>query len=471
MSGKKLKQVILPLTLVLFAACNKQVLVDYEKIPSDPISVNLVPGQPGIRVPSDFTGLSFETDMLTEGYLNGNNTALIRLVKLLGAQGSIRVGGTSLDNIFWTDKSRNGSTDVDSLYTTDVANFFAFARATGWKVLFGLNMAQSTSAKAVSEADYILGADASSLTAFELGDAPDQYATLGLRPSPYTYAEFLQEWQTFYSDVHPLVPKAVFAGPSTNDDLNWLLPFISAEAGRISMATNHFYMLNGSDITATRLLTPDDTFLTSITETVASCRVAGLPFRMEETNSVAGTGKGGVSNTLASALWGLDYMFALAGAGVNGVNFHGNNTDDNAPISITGTTVTAEPLFYGMLCFQLGCQGRFIPVRMTTSGLNITAYAVLTDNGKIALTVINKDGTTNADLTIDTGMPLTSAGYISLASSTSTLTATSGITLGGNAVKSNGDFTTPAYTPITQLSGDTAFITVPAASAMVISLQ
>lgn len=469
------KKVSLFLTLVLSTACQKQVLIDYQQIPADRVSISLTPNQPGLRIPSGFTGLGFETDMLTGSALAETNTALVRMVKLLGAQGSIRIGGVSTDQLFWTGRPRNGSTDVDSLYTDDIARLFAFTKATGWKVLFALNLAQSTTAKTAEEAEYVVTSGGSNLSALELGSAPDTYTEQGLRPSGFTNTDFQNEWDSFYASVHPEVPKTAFAGPCTNNNMAWLLPFIPAESTRVALITNHYYRTGSptsSSATVTHLLETDGTLLTDLTEAMAACRTAGIPLRMEECNSVAGGGKKGVSNTFASALWGLDFMYILAGAGVTGVNFQGNDNSYYSPLSITPTDVTAEPLFYGMLCFQLGSQGRFIPLALSnTSNLNVTAYAVLADNGKITLTVVNKNSTVNADLTITAGMPLTSAGYITLASAAASLTATSGITLGGNAVKSNGDFTTPVYTPITQITGDTALITVPAASAMVISLQ
>ncbi len=48
----------------------------------------------------------------------------------------------------------------------------------------------------------------------------------------------------------------------------------------------------------------------------------GLPFRVDELNSVACGGKRGVSDTFASALWAVDSLFEMARVGVSGVNFH-----------------------------------------------------------------------------------------------------------------------------------------------------
>ena len=52
----------------------------------------------------------------------------------------------------------------------------------------------------------------------------------------------------------------------------------------------------------------------------ADAQAARVPWRMCETQSFSGGGKAGVSDTFASALWALDYLFVLAGYGCAGVN-------------------------------------------------------------------------------------------------------------------------------------------------------
>ena len=475
MQAKYFKRAAIFVILGWCIACKKQVLVDYQSIPADSVHLSIDPTQPGLLTPPNFTGLSFETALLPEADLSEDKTVLIRLYKLLSTQGLIRVGGSSVDNIFWTNTPRNNSKNVDSLYTDDVAHLFGFAKATGWKVIFGLNLAQSTPSKAAEEAGYIIktAADSPYLDAFEIGNEPDQYVTLGLRPTGYSYTDFQKEWNNFYTTIHAAVPAATFAGPATASELTWLLPFIGEEQSRLKMATHHYYRMgppSSSTVTVTRLLTPDDNLLTELTEAVAASRGAGIPFRMDECNSVYDGGKKGVSNTFASALWGLDYMFNVAQSGAAGVNFHGGSTEYYTPITIDNTAPVAEPLFYGMLCFQLGSQGRFIPTILSNpNNLNMTAYAVLSTNGKIFLTVINKNSTTNANITLHNGTPISEASYVTLTASS--LTATSGVALGGHSIKSDGTFTTPTFTPITQFVSGDVLITVPAASAMVIELH
>ncbi|HTC19223.1 MAG TPA: hypothetical protein VK859_00140, partial [bacterium] len=252
-------------------ACNKQVLVIQTAIPTDTVEMSVDPTQPGIVIPPDFAGLSLETSVLTGSSLSVDNTALVKMVKLLGPYGQLRIGGSSEDQIFWAEKARNGSKDVDSLYTTDLVNLFDFARAIGWKVTLGLNFAQSPETVDAYEATYALNAGGTSLYALEVGNAPDLYDSLNLKPAPYTYLDFQAQWLSYVEALQASAKNGLsFEGPSTaagTDD--WVLPFISAEYTHLVEATRHYYRVSSpgsSDATIAHLLgTRDDNFLSQVT--------------------------------------------------------------------------------------------------------------------------------------------------------------------------------------------------------------
>jgi hypothetical protein len=58
----------------------------------------------------------------------------------------------------------------------------------------------------------------------------------------------------------------------------------------------------------------------NLTKFQASAERAGIPWRMSETATLYGGGKPGVSDSFASALWVLDYLFVLARFGAAGAN-------------------------------------------------------------------------------------------------------------------------------------------------------
>jgi len=90
----------------------------------------------------------------------------------------------------------------------------------------------------------------------------------------------------------------------------------------------------------------------------------GLKARVGETNSASCGGSFGVSDTMASALWSLDYLFALATHQVSRVNFHGGNSgpytwfsvvDDKSNRNITAgssSELQVRPLYYGMFVWN-----------------------------------------------------------------------------------------------------------------------
>ena len=143
------------LSVTLFACKKEQHEVD--PVPPTP-SVNLTvdQSQSGNLISPTFLGLSFETAILTKNpeYLNGNNNALIQLIKNLGP-GVLRIGGDTSDEIDWTGKARTDKTSTDSLTTSDVDRLSAFSKAVGWQVLYGLNMGSNHVGAAADEALYV----------------------------------------------------------------------------------------------------------------------------------------------------------------------------------------------------------------------------------------------------------------------------------------------------------------------------
>eukprot|EP00878_Enallax_costatus_P034364 GHUV01038097.1.p1 GENE.GHUV01038097.1~~GHUV01038097.1.p1 ORF type:complete len:247 (+),score=78.06 GHUV01038097.1:331-1071(+) len=87
----------------------------------------------------------------------------------------------------------------------------------------------------------------------------------------------------------------------------------------------------------------------------------GKPLRVAEMNTISNSGKEGVSNVFAAALWTLDATFEVAAAGAVGINLHqGAGQNHYAALLRTyqkdGTTlapVILRPPFYAMLMFQL----------------------------------------------------------------------------------------------------------------------
>jgi hypothetical protein len=135
----------------------------------------------------------------------------------------------------------------------------------------------------------------------------------------------------------------------------------------------------------------------------------------------------------------------------------------------TAGNLAAQPEFYGLAAVHQIGAGTFAGVT-NPAWATVRGYAVVHPNG--TLTVILDDvqdpasnGATTVQLSLGgsyhsgTRVNLTAGG----------LTATTGITLGGQAVQSNGTLPTPTTTPVT-VNGSTLNVTVPAGSAAFLTL-
>jgi uncharacterized protein (TIGR03437 family) len=190
-----------------------------------------------------------------------------------------------------------------------------------------------------------------------------------------------------------------------------------------------------------------------------------IPWRMSETNSCYNGGESGVSNVFASALWGADYMFTLAGRSSAGVNFHGGGTGNYTPIAVSGSQVTARPLYYALLLFRAAARGRIVPLTVSANGVNLTAYGALDDDGTLRVLVVNKDMTQDAAVTIAPGAYSTA---LAMRLTAPAVDSTTGVTLGGAAVQTDGSWL-PAQLESASVSGGTYSTKVPLASALLVS--
>ncbi|HEV7432903.1 MAG TPA: hypothetical protein VGN77_07660, partial [Steroidobacteraceae bacterium] len=195
----------------------------------------------------------------------------------------------------------------------------------------------------------------------------------------------------------------------------------------------------------------------------------GIPFRISETNSYFGGGAIGVSNSYASALWVIDFLFDNALGGSSGVNLHGGgNKAGYTPIADDDGYVTeVRPEYYGALLFTLAGQGNLLRTSVSASGLNVTAYSVLSAAGGLNIVLINKDETQSLSVSIDCGRPVHAADLMVMTGPS--LLATTGVAIQGASIAPDGGFSPgPAYT--LETSGSTVSCYLGALSAAVIKV-
>ncbi len=110
---------------------------------------------------------------------------------------------------------------------------------------------------------------------------------------------------------------------------------------------------------AAYLITPDATLGNGLATLDTGAKGIGIPYRMAECNSFYNGGASGVSDSNASTLWVIDYLYDSAQGGAVGVNFHGggNGTGYTPIADSNGTVVGARPEYHGILFFTLPGQG------------------------------------------------------------------------------------------------------------------
>ena len=99
-----------------------------------------------------------------------------------------------------------------------------------------------------------------------------------------------------------------------------------------------------------------------------------------------------MSDTFGSALWGIEFMFQVAEAGGQGVNFHTGDAKAYTPIGPGPNGHVARPLYYAMLMFNEAVRGAsMLPARLVAPGLNMAAYALRAADDTLKVCLINKD--------------------------------------------------------------------------------
>jgi hypothetical protein len=467
------KWTIVALAAFLFA-CKKERQTSLQPAPIGiPVTITIDQNQPGVQVPANFQGLSYETGLLIESpeILNANNTVLIQLIKNLGP-GLLRIGGNSSDNISWTGQARTSSTGKDALTTSEIDRLSAFSKAIGWPVLFGLNLGNNNAPAAVDEARYAYKSLQDNLYTLAVGNEPDVYHGYPFRTQAYTVNDYQGEWETYRSAIRSAVPQATFAGPGTAYNTDWITAFAAKQNNNIKLVDAHYYVAGPAtdpSINYHIIINPDwklDNILNVIRNEAEKYH---LPYRITESNSIYGGGKVGTSDVFASALWALDLMWTIAGNHGEGINFHGGNKAIYSPIYIENGMITARPVYYAMLAFNYGSAGgTMLPVSIGSPQYNCSAYACVNANHSYTVTLINKDEINNFAFTIQLNSAASNIKIMRLTAPG--MQSKTGISFAGSTTNADGTFK-PANVSQYAINGKSFVINVPAASAAVVTVQ
>src|SRR5580692_1038165 len=155
------------------------------------------------RIPDDFTGLGYEiSSVAIPGLLSDKNRAYVQLVRGLGPNGIIRVGGITSDSAsFAPDAVASSAAKSTVINTANLRELGAFLDATGWRLIWGLNLGSGDVKNAAKEAVAVAAAVNDKLLAFEIGNEPDGFAGDARRPKNYGYGDYLKEYRAYKAAI------------------------------------------------------------------------------------------------------------------------------------------------------------------------------------------------------------------------------------------------------------------------------
>ena len=380
-----------------------------------------------------------------------DNLPLIQLFHTLGIK-SLRIGGNTSDR------------DVRRLPTAeaDLDSLFLFAKAAGVKVLYCLRLHNGDPAVDAATVKYIMDRYAAQVDCFSIGQEPSAYPVekrdtraqgerMGDANEKYQYADYAAAWKKFADIIIATNPEVKLCGPSVHNNGVWAQKFMAdfGKSNHVTLVSEHLYPggaggkvptpENGRD----RMLSSDSGMSNGFPKAYEKLHASfvpqaianGLPYRLEEVNNYFNGGATNVSNTFASALWGLDFMYWWAAHDCAGLNFHtGDKVAAGSELRASKYTAyftaaigyLVRPLGYGIKAFDLGSHGKFLPVKISSAdNLNLSAYAVLGDDKNIYLTIINKEhGETVRNAAVTLNHDLTRAQVVFLEAPNNDIAAT-----------------------------------------------
>jgi hypothetical protein len=451
-------------------------------------SIAVHPEKPGVKIPVDFIGLSCEKKILSRECFGPKSPTLLALCRTLGP-GVLRIGGNEVETTFWsrTDapvlesmQKNRYSLEPMTIGPESVDTLFEFARDSGWRVIYGLNLGTYNPTMAADEADYVLKVGGRQLLALEIGNEPNLYPKGpnrdGIRPGSYGYPQYKEEFIGTAKAIRAKNRKAPIAGPATTKFSDWMQRFMADFKKNITVSTTHTYPLSAAeaDPKAPRFASVENLLGSKFPDDwlpkLESSNAVGVPYRVGECNTASGGGKSGVSDTFASALWCIDYMFDLAQHGAAGINIHGSfRPGKYSPIVFDNKQEIYQPavIYYGMLFFCQAARGRLVPTECTTTA-NLVSYAAVDADGTLRVVLVNKDLTKPVVATVAFGSKPTQAEAIRLTAPE--VTSTEGITLAGSAVAPDGTWT-PQPGEVVPCTEGSCEVSVPIASAVLLTIN
>jgi hypothetical protein len=370
-------------------------------------------------IPAGFLGLSLEYPAI-EQYAGADPLAIDPVFEQLirnltpGQAPVLRIGGDSADWTWWPLSGVSAPPGVRYALSPRWAQVtHALAAALDARLILGINLEADSLELAGGEAGALVnGIGRGAVQALELGNEPELYGAFpwyrapdgrGVtgRPVTYNFSAFRRDFAQFSA----VLPHVMVAGPTVSGPgwLRHLAQFLTAEP-QVGLVTLHRYPLqlcftsrsSPRYPTIAHLLAPAASagLARTFAPYVAVAHARGLPLRVDELNTVSCGADPAVSETFASALWVLDTLFEMAGAGVDGVNIHtfpGAGYELFHLGRVNGRwRGSVAPEYYGLLAFARAAPpgSRLLRVGGARKG-QVRAWATRAPDGRIRVVLIN----------------------------------------------------------------------------------
>ena len=387
---------------------------------------------PGRSVSPSLASLSYETLELSDPtFFAADNHGLVRLFRELNPNGVLRIGGNTSDDTVWGGYKGHMPVYVPRrhgkllkphvLERAGLQALAGFLRATGWQLVFGVNLRIGSPEMALDLAQTVRRLVGDQLLAIQIGNEANNYEP--------DYAAFDAAWTPYARLLH--AAGLPLAGPDTGANTDWVIEYARRHAKENVFLSRHYYRGAAEHGSIPNMLAGDPGFFREVEQIMQVADQDALPFRITEGNSYYNGGRDGTSNVFASALWGADFMLALAQRGVQGMHFHGG-TLHSVESSLgrvakvaTGGDIVAQrnamssrysaiagsrtlgfqprPLFHGIALAQRFAGAQMLPGQLDAGGANLTAYAAKRGNA-VMVALINKDAQRDATVALS-GLP------------------------------------------------------------------
>jgi hypothetical protein len=364
-------------------------------------SLHVLPNAPVASVPDNFIGLGYEMSSVAQPNLfSDQNAKYVQLVRNLGIQGVVRLGGIVSDYTRYVPNGPSRNEPKDTVISrADLGRLRGFLEATGWTAIWSVNFGSGTLDDAIAEASAVQQVLGAKLAAVELGNEVENYGrgASPIRTPPYDFSSYLAEYRTWHRALLAAIPRLRFAAPDTASSVEWVGEMAADAPGDVQLLTTHYYRGDQRKGTLEQLAHPDPQLAAKLDRLRQASHSSGIPWRMCETNSFFGGGRPGLSDTFAGALWTLNYLLLLAQSGCAGVNIEtGYNQlgfmSSYSPIRADfAGSIDVGPSYYGMLAFAAaGVAGAsMLPIKLDGPDPDPAVYAIGQPSRVQALVIIN----------------------------------------------------------------------------------